>query len=154
MEGILTSGNFWQGFIIGGTVAGLNHAAHDGNNDAEIEQTKNTGETTTPNEKPYVLNESKRTIHYKPEKTSEAIPLGPGEKTYEPVDGINVRGKVYKVSDGYTSVTVKANFKVYMSYSNSWFYESAWALMKSGLIQRSDIRKDDHSWDNLFNIKK
>lgn len=124
---------------------------HDGNNDAEIEQTKTTGETTTSDEKPFVLNESKRTIHYKPESTSEALPLGPGQKTYDPVDGINVKGKVYKVSNGYKSVTVKANLKVYMRYDNLFYLGVG--MYKGGLVTRSDFDKNDTGWDNLFKIK-
>ncbi|MBK8445128.1 MAG: hypothetical protein IPL35_17750 [Sphingobacteriales bacterium] len=148
----LTGGNFWEGAAIGVMVSGLNHLAHSTTNrEAEIEQTKSTNETTTSDEKPFVLNQSKRTIHYKPEKTSEALPLGPGQKTYDPVDDINVKGKVYKVSDGYTSVTVKANLKVYMRYDNPFYLGVA--MYKSGLVTRSYFDKNDTGWDNLFKIK-
>lgn len=147
-------GNFWQGATTGLIVSGFNHLMHDGNNDAEIEQMKSTRETTTPEEKPFVLNESKRTIHYKKESgTDEPFPLGPGEKTYDPIDGINVRGKVYKVPDGYTSVTVKANFSVRMDYSNSYIWYAINALINGGRVTRSDFKKNDTSWDKLFKVK-
>jgi hypothetical protein len=119
-----------------------------------IEQTKTTSETTKTDEKPFVLNESKRTIHCKPENTDEPFPLSPGQKTYDIVDGINVRGKVYKVPDGYSSVTVNANFSVRMDYSNSYIWYATNALINGGRVTRSDFKKDDHGWDKLFNIKK
>ena len=149
----LTGGNFWQGAVTGLVVSGLNHAMHKMESKDSVTLTKTTNKTANPEEKPYVLNQSKKTIYYKPEETSEALPLGPGEKTYDPVDGINVRGKVYKVSDGYTSITVKSNFRVVMNYNNSWFYESWKALYSGGLKERSDF-KINTGWDNLFNIKK
>ena len=126
---------------------------HSNNGEDGIEQTKTTSETTKTDEKPFVLNESKRTIHYKPENTGDALPLGPGQKTYDPVDGINVRGKVYKVSDGYTSVTVKANFSVRMNYSNSYIWYAANALINGGRVTRLDFKKNDTSWDKLFKVK-
>jgi hypothetical protein len=131
----------------------LNHLAHKLQSEDSIIQTKSTSEAKETNEKPFVLNESKRTIHYKPESTSEALPLGPGQKTYDLIDGINVKGKVYKVSDGYTSVTVKANLRVIMDYSKSGFFQTYYALAKGGLVSRSDFKKDDTGWDNLFKIK-
>jgi RHS repeat-associated protein len=148
----LTGGNFWQGAVTGLIVSGLNHALHNDDEDDGIGQDKTTSEATKIDKKPFVLNESKRTIYYKPEKTSEALPLGPGQKTYDPIDGINVGGKVYKVPDGYDSVTIKANFKVYIRYDNLLYL--AVGIYKGGVVVRSDFKKDDHGWDNLFNIKK
>jgi RHS repeat-associated protein len=148
---LLAGGNFWQGAAIGLMVSGLNHAMHKIDGEAVIEQTKSTNETTATDGQPYVLNESKRTIYYKPEETAEALPLGPGQKTYDPVDGINVRGKVYKVPDGYSNVTVKANFQVHIRYNNLFYYGVG--LYKGGLVTRSDFDKGDTGWDNLFKIK-
>ncbi|MFN3757173.1 MAG: hypothetical protein ACK4RM_09480 [Flavobacterium sp.] len=149
----LSKGNFWQGAVTGLVVSGLNHAAHTKDSEDGVLHIIDTNDTNTTDEKPFVLNESKRTIHYKPESTNEALPLGSGEKTYDLVDGINVRGKVYKVNDGYTSVTVTADFVVRMDYSKSGFIQTIYALAKGGLVTRSDFKKDDTGWDNLFKIK-
>ena len=88
------------------------------------------------NKKFFLLNNSNRTIYYKQEEGIEPIPLKPGERTYELVDGINVGGKVYKVTDGYLSVKVDANGKVYLQYNPIIFWDASKALYAGGLIKR------------------
>ena len=57
-----------------------------------------------------LTNNSDITIYYKPDNFEDgdwdALPLKPGESTNTPVDAINVDGKVYKVRNGYFSISV------------------------------------------------
>lgn len=148
----VSGGNFWQGAVTGLIVSGLNHGLHD-----TKENTLGT-ESSVGDDKPYVSNETNGTIHYKPEtynpKYPENVaPLGSGQKTYDLIDGINVKGKVYKVTDGYTKVIVSKNFKVYLDYSKSSLIDAGYALIKSGRVKRSDFAPTDHGWDGFFKIK-
>lgn len=48
----LSGGNFWEGVVIGGMVAGLNHAMHEIDNESMSISDNNDGEGPNPNRNP------------------------------------------------------------------------------------------------------
>jgi hypothetical protein len=118
--------------------------------------------------RPYVQNNSDKDVLLKPgwdngpttdidgtvKAENGAYVLKPGHKTHIDIDGVNVNGEVYKVTDGYTKVTINENGKVIMDYSKSNFYQATKALLFGGKIEFSDIPKDARNWDAIFQIKK
>jgi len=95
---------------------------------------------------PFILNKTNFTIWYKPEEGSTAIPLEPGMKTLEKIDGLNVNGVIWKITDNYSSVTVYPGL-MDIQYPNvlSWVIN----MLLGGIIRKSP----DSGWDNLFNVK-
>lgn len=110
--------------------------------------TTDDGLISTTNEKPYVKNKSSETIFYKPELSGEALPLAPGEKTHDDIDGLKVRNNVYKVTDNYMRVIVRKDFKVEVYYS--FIGNTLINFLRGGHAIRSDFHPNDHGWDELF----
>jgi hypothetical protein len=59
--------------------------------------------------KPYVINNTDYNVWYKPEGASTAIPLLPGMKTFEKIDGLNANGTVWKITDNYRVLPLAQN---------------------------------------------
>jgi hypothetical protein len=72
-----------------------------------------------------LTNNSNNTIYYKPDNNNDwdAIPLKPGASTSTGVDAVNVNGKVYKVRNGYNSLSINQSNKVIFDYP---WYTPAW----------------------------
>ena len=82
----ISGGNFWEGFVTGAIVAGLNHAADAGG-------------------KPTIVNKDSKNVYYKPEdgEYGEWNVVLPGGRHYEPIDGVatsKYKDMVFKVPDG------------------------------------------------------
>ncbi|UKY87830.1 RHS repeat-associated core domain-containing protein [Elizabethkingia anophelis] len=105
----LTGGNFWQGVVIGGVVAGLNHTAH-----------------TDYGPKP----KSNRKANYKiPRKSQESGWLSPTNTT---IGGIGVLGTGFENLSGRTSIGM--NFKLYPSGWRGNQYVSTYRIAKVGKV--------------------
>ncbi|MEZ5199158.1 MAG: RHS repeat-associated core domain-containing protein [Bacteroidales bacterium] len=77
-------------------------------------------------------NNSNNTIYYKPDNIADgdwdALPLNPGASTNTSVDAVNVNGQVYKVRDGYNSLSINQSNKVVFDYP---WYTPAWPRVES-----------------------
>jgi hypothetical protein len=69
-------------------------------------------------DKPLLKNKSKDPVYNKPEDTGEAKKLKPGQTINVEVDGICVRGMVYKITDGAKSITVEPNGSITIEFKN------------------------------------
>ena len=95
-----------------------------------------------------IINNSKESVFYKPENTSESKEIKPGETIDDLVDGIKVNNMVVKVTDGYSKIIINPDRSVDVFYNNPFRF--LYYKMKGGQIKSSP----DKGWDNLFNSGK
>ncbi|HTO16572.1 MAG TPA: hypothetical protein VLZ83_12430, partial [Edaphocola sp.] len=104
----------------------------------------------------HVTNEYKGDVYFKPEgdlnlndfhfKNDGAYKMG--TQSWIPLDGINVNGKVYKISDGYSNIRITETGEVKVLYLGLPGQLHYWFL---GGEKSSP---PDPSWNNLFNVNK
>ncbi|MBP5413129.1 MAG: RHS repeat-associated core domain-containing protein [Bacteroidales bacterium] len=128
--------------------------------------------------KPYVENNSNRTVYYKPEKAignyknDGAYPIEAWKDLYMPVDGIAaphiIRNEVYKMPDGLKvrvnnfcvepiKNSIKSIIAKFIPYKRGWNDERWHSYLKASCICFPTVsfpveipKRADHSWDNLF----
>ena len=86
-------------------------------------------------------------MYFKTETGSDKIPLKPGQKSTEKIDGIRVGNTVIKVTDGYTKVVVNNNGTVNIYYNNPGY--SLYYDWKGGEL----TSPPDAGWNPIFNKK-
>jgi hypothetical protein len=108
----------------------------------------------------YVNNESNKIVYYKSETGSDAIPVMPKSKSYEPIDGVVTHrhcNKVYKVFTGAT-VDIDEDGNVDPDYSGvgdfvNFIAGGGWKDEK-WLQERHTQNPPDKGWDALFKVSK
>src|SRR5690554_4199833 len=102
----------------------------------------------------HVINNYSGDVYFKPEgnmklnnfnfKNNKAYKMG--KKSWIPVDGINVNGIVYKISNGYSRVYISENGNVSVQYL--LLFPKLHYIILGGVRSNSP----DSTWDELFNI--
>jgi hypothetical protein len=104
----------------------------------------------------HVVNDYKGDVYFKPEgdlnlnefefKNDGAYKIG--TKSWIPLDGVNVNGKVYKIGDGYDSIHITETGEVKVLYLLPIPQFINW--IRGG----EKATPPDASWNNLFNVNK
>src|SRR5690606_6416397 len=104
----------------------------------------------------HVVNDYEGDVYFKPEgdlklndfefKNDGAYKMG--AKSWVPLDGVNVNGKVYKISDGYSRIHITKTGEVKVHYDLPIPQIVNW--IRGG----EKYRARDASWNNLFNVNK
>ncbi|MBP6312896.1 MAG: hypothetical protein KA408_11540 [Flavobacteriales bacterium] len=104
-------------------------------------------------------NNSSQTLYGKPDYDTpyDRVIVPPGEWTDVPLDAFKVGGHVYKVTDGYGTLTVYDSFYGTQYSDDSILLEDSdlermqeWLMEYGNPCQRTDFGVDDTQWDNIF----
>lgn len=105
-----------------------------------------------------VYNMTNKTIYFKPDddfsdgkftyKYSGAYPIEPGTRIYQPIDGLNIDGRIVKFTNGYHWIDVLSNGD-YLAH-----YQSVFHLMIFNILGGDLKKSPDEGWNALFNSIK